>query len=151
VATFSLAGDIDSENPASVPRDWIEAKVRSGAVEWWDWQERMSEVFGRASVVCLPSYREGLPKALIEAAACGRAIVTTDVPGCREVVADGENGLLVPARDAVALARALGRLIGDRPLRTRFGAAGRARAEREFGVDRVVDATLAVYRALLAR
>jgi glycosyltransferase involved in cell wall biosynthesis len=151
VAKFALAGDIDPENPASVPRDWIEAKVRSGAVEWWGWQERMSEVFGRASVVCLPSYREGLPKALIEAAACGRAIVTTDVPGCREVVADGENGLLVPARDAVALARALGRLIRDRPLRTRFGAAGRVRAEREFAVDRVVDATLAVYRELVAR
>lgn len=148
-ARFALAGDADPENPASVPRDWIEGKVRAGAVEWLGWQDRMSEVFARASIVCLPSYREGLPKALIEAAACGRPIVTTDVPGCREVVTDGENGLLVPARDVAALSRALGRLIGDSVLRTRFGAAGRARAEREFAVERVVDATLAVYRELL--
>ena len=150
-ARFALAGDIDPENPASVSREWVETKARSGAVEWWGWQDRMPEVYGRANVVCLPSHREGLPKALIEAAACGRAIVTTDVPGCREVVADGENGLLVPARDPAALAGALKRLIGDGRPRARFGAAGRVRAEREFGIDRVVDATLAVYRGLLAR
>jgi len=148
-ARFAIAGDVDPENPASIPREWIEAKANDGAVEWWGWQDRMSEVLARANIVCLPSYREGLPKALIEAAACGRAIVTTDVPGCREVVADGENGFLVPARDAAALAHALGRLIGDRDMRSRFGAAGRTRAEREFSVERSVEATLALYRELL--
>jgi len=92
-----------------------------------------------------------LPKVLLEARACGRAVVTYDVPGCREAVAQEESGLLVPARDAGALANAIGRLLEDASLRCRFGAAGRERAERLFSTERVAQETLYVYRELLER
>jgi glycosyltransferase involved in cell wall biosynthesis len=109
----------------------------------------MPEVFAQADIACLPSYREGLPKVLIEAMAMGLPCVTTDVPGCREVVADGDNGFLVPARDAEALAKALAKLIGDPALRERMGHRGLERARAEFSNERVIAETLAVYRDLL--
>ncbi|MFN8875882.1 MAG: glycosyltransferase, partial [Gemmatimonadota bacterium] len=100
-------------------------------------------------VVCLPSYREGLPKALLEAAASGRAVVTTDVPGCRDAIEPGVTGLLVPARTVQPLAEALGSLLTDPARCAAMGAAGRQLAERVFGVERVVEATLAIYERLL--
>ncbi|HHJ80405.1 MAG TPA: glycosyltransferase, partial [Candidatus Tenderia electrophaga] len=109
----------------------------------------ISEVLGRANIVCLPSYREGLPKVLLEAASKGRAIVTTDVPGCREVVRQGENGVLVPARDPEALAKAIENLIMNGELRESMGKRGRKIAEAEFSVDKVIDQTLALYQELL--
>jgi glycosyltransferase involved in cell wall biosynthesis len=111
----------------------------------------MPRCFRESNVVCLPSYREGAPKALLEACAAGRAIITTDSPGCRDVVRAGENGLLVPPRDVAALAAAIGRLVADPELRARMGAAGRARAEREFGVERVVQSHLELYGELIGR
>jgi glycosyltransferase involved in cell wall biosynthesis len=102
-----------------------------------------------ASIVCLPSYREGLPKSLVEACAAGRAIVTTDVPGCNDVVRHGVNGLLVPARNAGALADAIRILLGNRELRTRMGKNARARAESEFDVRVIVARTLEVYAMAL--
>ncbi len=146
-ARFALVGDTDP-NPTTVPRETLERWNAEGAVEWWGFRDDMPEVLRQASIVCLPSYREGLPKALLEAAATGRAIVTTDVPGCRDAVRHEHNGLLVPPRDAGALAEALVRLLGDPDLRRRMGAAGRARAEAEFSVERVVEETMAVYEAL---
>jgi glycosyltransferase involved in cell wall biosynthesis len=110
----------------------------------------MRKVLSQSNIVCLPSLREGVPKVLIEAAACGRAIVTTDAPGCREIVREGENGLLVPIRDSKALADALRLLIESAPLRALMAAKGREIAVAEFSVERVVDETLGVYRELLA-
>jgi glycosyltransferase involved in cell wall biosynthesis len=95
--------------------------------------------------VCMPSYREGLPRGLIEAAAVGRAIVATDVPGCREIVRDGDNGLLVPARDGAATAAAVERLLDDDVLRRRMAARGREIAETEFSVELFVEQSLAAY------
>jgi glycosyltransferase involved in cell wall biosynthesis len=92
-----------------------------------------------------------VPKVLLEACAAGRAIVTTNIPGCRDVVRHGDNGLLVPPRDATALAAAIGQLLENPQLRTRLGLAARARAEREFGVERVVQAHLELYQELLAQ
>jgi glycosyltransferase involved in cell wall biosynthesis len=109
----------------------------------------MAALYRRTHIVCLPSHREGLPKALLEACAAGRAIVATDVPGCREAVRHGENGLLVEARNPGALARALDLLVEDVELRRRMGAAGRRRAEQEFDVQGV-RATLDVYRSVVA-
>jgi glycosyltransferase involved in cell wall biosynthesis len=146
-ARFALVGDTDP-NPTTVPRATLEAWSAEGVVEWWGFRDDMPEVLRQASLVCLPSYREGLPKALLEAGATARAAVTTDVPGCRDAVRHEHNGLLVPPRDAHALAEALGRLLSDPALRRRMGAAGRARAEAEFSVERVVDETMAVYEAL---
>ena len=109
----------------------------------------MPEVYHQAHVVCLPSYREGLPKVLLEAAACGRPIVATDVPGCREVVIDGENGLLVPVKDVDALADALKKLIEHPEMRKQMGAKGRALVEREFSEGKIVRETLQLYGRLL--
>ena len=109
----------------------------------------MASVLARANIVVLPSYREGLPKVLLEAAACARAIVTTDVPGCREIVRSGVNGLLVPARDSGALADAITTLLQSQELRSQFGLAGRAIALNEFAEEIVVEQTLALYRTLL--
>jgi glycosyltransferase involved in cell wall biosynthesis len=102
-------------------------------------------VWARSHIAVLPSYREGLPKSLLEAAACGRAIIASDVPGCSDVVVHGETGLLVPPRDAAALARAIARLAGDPALRQRLGEAARARVERLFAEPHVIARTLALY------
>lgn len=147
-ARFAIAGDRDPQNPGSVPEQQVEAWSGEGAVEFLGWQSDMAAVLRAAHIVCLPSYREGLPTALTEAAACGRPIVTCDVQGCREVVRDGDNGLLVPARDPLALADALERLITDTALRALMGARGRARALAEFSTGRIVGETLALYGAV---
>lgn len=145
-ARFALVGAPDPMNPASVPVVQLLAWQTAGAVEWWGRRDDMPEVYRQAHLVCLPSYREGLPKSLIEAAACSRAIVTTDAPGCREIVRDGDNGLLVPLKDAPALANALRRLIMDGALRRRMGARSRQIAVDEFALERVISATLDVYQ-----
>jgi glycosyltransferase involved in cell wall biosynthesis len=150
-ARFVLAGRTDPENPTAIAESQLGEWTAAGTVEWWGNREDMDQVLRAAAVVCLPSaYGEGIPKSLLEGAASGRPIVTTDTPGCREVVGHGENGLLVPANDAIALAGALKTLIGDRELRARLGARGRARAEAEFGEDAVTRATLGVYSRLLS-
>lgn len=144
-----LVGDVDEGNPSSVPRERIQDWVAEGVVQWWGFRRDMPEVYADTSIVCLPSYREGVPKSLLEAAACGRAIVTSDVPGCREVVTHGLNGLLVPPRDPAALADALQALIDDPPRRARMGAAGRRRVESEFTAEFLVGQQLALYRDLI--
>jgi len=148
-ARFALVGVADSGNPAAVSLVQLGEWQKEGVVEWWGWQEDIKVVFAMAHIVCLPSYREGVPRVLAEAAACGRALVTTDVPGCREIVRDGENGFLVPPRDAPALAEALRKLIKDAYLRREMGLRGRKIVEAEFSTDRVVSETLEVYDRLL--
>lgn len=150
-ARFVLVGGTDPENPMSIPVRELERWHRSGCIEWWGRREDMPKIFACAHVACLPSYREGLPTVLIEAAASGRPIVTTDAPGCREIVRHGENGLLVPVRDVGRLADALKRLINDAGLRERMGARGREIAASEFSIARVVGETLALYGQLLER
>lgn len=149
-ARFLLAGRRDDKNPASLGAHELRRLEQETGIEWLGHVKDMPALYRSASVVCLPSYREGLPKALLEACAAGRAIVTTDVPGCREVVTDGLNGLLVKARDVASLAEALARLLRDPELRARLGAAGRRRAESEFDLRLIVRATLELYRELLA-
>jgi glycosyltransferase involved in cell wall biosynthesis len=149
-ARFLLAGDPDPLNPASIPGDQLSRWIEEGVIEHLGWITDMPTLLASCHVVCLPSYREGLPKSLIEAAAAGRPIVTTDVPGCREVVRHEDNGLLVPAGDAAALADALMRLIENPELRRQMGDRGRARAEQEFSLDMVIRLTLALYQEALA-
>lgn len=147
-----LVGSIDADNPASLSNTDL-ARIRAeGIVELWGQRSDMAHVMAQAHVVALPSYYgEGLPKVLIEAAACGRAVVTTDMPGCRDAVLPGQSGLLVPARDAVALANTLQLLIED-PLRcAEMGRAGRALAQREFDLACVVARHLSIYRELLGQ
>ncbi len=148
-ATFLLAGTPDAGNPAAVPVETVRGWVRDGLIEWPGHVDDMAGLFASVDVDVLPSYREGLPKSLIEAAACGLPLVTCDVPGCREVVTDGVEGLLVPPRDAGALATAIAQLLEDPDLRERMGQAARAKALAEFDERIVIERTLAVYRELL--
>lgn len=145
---FLLAGDPDPGNPAAVDEATVLRWVEEGIVEWLGHVEDMPALFAAVDMVVLPSYREGLPKGLIEAAASGLPLVTTDVPGCREVVTDAVDGLLVPPRDPTALAGAIARLAADAALAARLGTAARAKAIGEFDERRVVQATLDVYREL---
>jgi glycosyltransferase involved in cell wall biosynthesis len=147
---FLLAGDPDPGNPAAVPEAIVRAWADEGVVEWLGHVDDMPGLFASVDVVVLPSYREGLPKGLIEAAACGLPLVTTDVPGCREVVTDGVDGLLVPPRNARALAQAIARLHDDPALAARLGMAARTKALAEFDERIVIERTLAVYRELLS-
>ncbi|SFN31837.1 glycosyltransferase family 4 protein [Dokdonella immobilis] len=146
---FLLAGDPDPGNPAAVPLATVQGWVDEGVLQWLGHVDDMPALFASVDMVVLPSYREGLPKGLIEAAACALPLVTTDVPGCREVVTDGVDGLRVPVRDADALARAIARLIDDPELATRLGQAARAKALERFDERLVVARTIAVYRELL--
>jgi glycosyltransferase involved in cell wall biosynthesis len=144
-ARFILAGEPDAGNPATLTRAQLAAWADDGAVEWIGFCDDVPALLARSHIVCLPSYGEGLPLGLLEAAAAGKPIVSTDVSGCREVVRQGDNGILVPARDARALAAALERLIGDATLRARFGERSREIAEQEFDERRAIAATLAIY------
>jgi glycosyltransferase involved in cell wall biosynthesis len=148
-ARFILAGESDAENPSSVPIEQLQLWRAQGDVEWIGKREDMPEVFASIHIVCLPSfYGEGIPKVLIEAASCGRPIVTTDIPGCREIVRNGENGILVPARNPSALASALSALIHNAQLRQRMGEKGRKMVLREFSEEIVIQQTLSLYNDL---
>ncbi len=147
---FVLAGNPDPGNPAFIPEKTLLEWQASGLVEWLGHVEDMPAVLAGADIVALPSYREGLPKSLIEAAACARPLITTDVPGCREVVTDGVDGLLVPAHDAMSLARAIARLQDDPALARRLGQAARAKALAKFDERVVIARTLAVYDEVAA-
>ena len=148
-AIFRIAGRLDPDNPTDVGAETVRRWQSEGWIEWHGFLADMAAAFAACHVVCLPSYREGLPRVLIEAAASARPIVTTDVPGCREVVADGDNGFLVPARDAAAVAEALARLIDDADLRRRMGTAARRRAAAEFSESLFVEQSVAAWRAVL--
>jgi glycosyltransferase involved in cell wall biosynthesis len=150
-ARFVLIGTGDPGNPATVPEAQLRRWADEGVIEWWGQRDDMPEVLARAAIVCLPSfYREGVPRVLIEAAACGRPIVTTDMPGCREIVRNGVNGLLVPARNGPALANAITRLLDQPAVREAMGRRSREIAQNEFGSELVIAQTLEVYRHLLA-
>lgn len=148
-ARFILVGEPDDHNPASADTRTLNQWVAEGAVEWWGRRDDMPLVLRQATLVCLPSYREGLPKVLLEAASSGKPIVATDVPGCREIVLPGVNGLLVPPRDSRALAFAIDRLLRDSEMSERFGRNGRQLVEMQFS-DETIDAqTLRLYKEML--
>jgi glycosyltransferase involved in cell wall biosynthesis len=146
---FLLAGEPDPGNPAAVPDHNIRGWVDEGLVQWLGHVKDMPALFHSVDAVVLPSYREGLPKGLIEAAACALPLVTTDVPGCREVVTHEKDGLLVPAKNARSLADAIARLQVDPDLCRRLGAAARDKALSQFDERSVIERTLGVYRELL--
>ena len=144
-----LVGEPDLGNPSSVSAQQLRAWQAAGDVEWWGRREDMPSVYAQAHVVVLPSYGEGVPRSLLEAAAMGRPIVATDLQGCREVVYNGESGYLVRPRDPQALCDALARLAEDPALRTRMGARGREIVLERFTDEFVNGQTLSVYVSLL--
>lgn len=147
-ARFQLIGDIDPGNPATVTESEISEWRSRGLVDVLGYRNDIATLLANAHIVTLPSYREGLPKILVEAAACGRAIVTTDVPGCRDAIEPNISGLLVPVRNAAALADAIQLLIENPALRQTMGIAGRALAEREFSLKNIVRQHLDIYKSL---
>ncbi len=146
-ARYVLAGGCDSSSPTAVPLAVLEKWNHEGVIEWWRHREDMAEVFRVSHIVCLPTtYGEGVPKVLIEAAACGRAIIATDAPGCREIVLDRQNGLLIPPGNHKALADAIRTLIENPQLRQRMGESGRRIALSEFSSEHVIAQTLDLYK-----
>jgi len=143
-----LAGGVDPGNPASVSQADVNEWQRHGVIEALGERRDIADLYAAAHIAVLPSYREGLPRSLIEAAACGRAVITTDVPGCRDAIEPNETGLLIPSHDAQALAAAISRLANDAALRQQMGAAGRALAEREFDINDVCRKHLEIYQAV---
>ena len=146
---FTLIGAPDEGNPAAVPLAQLEGWRAEGLIEWQGHRDDIPAVWRESHIAVLPSYREGLPKALLEAASCGRPVVAADAPGSREIARDGVSGLLVPPRDPAALAAAILRLAGDPALRARLGASGRTLVERKFSEERIASETLALWRRQL--
>jgi glycosyltransferase involved in cell wall biosynthesis len=146
---FLLAGQPDEGNPNAVPQTAIRQWVADGVVEWLGHVDDMAGLMDQVDVCVLPTtYGEGVPRSLLEGAASGKALITTDTPGCRDVVADGRTGLIVPPNDGAALARALVRLDADRALLERLGAAAREHVLNRFDEGVILASTLAVYEAV---
>ncbi|MCD0422652.1 glycosyltransferase family 4 protein [Rubrivivax sp. JA1024] len=151
-ARFVLLGSPDIGNPHAIPEAELQGYDRDGVVAWWGHRDDMPDILARSAIVCLPTtYGEGIPKILIEAAAAGCAIVAYDVAGCREIVAEGDNGLLVRPGDIAGLAAALGGLLADPARRAAMGQRGRARVEAEFAQERILAQTLATYAETVSR
>lgn len=145
-----LVGTPDPSNPRSVPEEQVRHWRQEGIIEWQGHRTDIADLWAQSHIAVLPSYREGAPKSLLEAAACGRPIITTDTPGCRQMVDDGENGILVPTRNATALADAIARLVDDSELRASMGAAARRKVEEQYSSAIVADAIKKLYARLLA-
>lgn len=143
-----LAGAPDPGNPSSVSEAQLRAWVQAGEVEWWGHQDDMHLAFGRCHIVALPSYAEGIPRVLLEAASMAKPLVASDIPGCREVVIEGRNGKLVPAGDAAALAAALQPLVADQKLRHEMGQEGRKLVLERFTDRIIVRQTIRIYDEL---
>jgi glycosyltransferase involved in cell wall biosynthesis len=150
-ARFLLAGEPDPDNPATITAEELEMIREDKIVELLGHRKDIAELFASSNIVVLPSYREGLPRVLVEAAAAGRAVVTTDVPGCRDAIESGVTGLLVPVRDTNAIADAVQKLIEDVKLRQHMGYEGRRLAEKEFSIEKIMNAHMEIYRMLEAR
>ena len=146
IARFVIVGEPYPDNPDSILPEELSAWQEEGVIEAWGWHDDMAQVISQTSVVCLPTtYKEGLPRLLLEAGACGRPVIATDIPGCRMVVRDGENGLIIPPGNQAALVTALKTLISDPGLRQRMGVRGREIVEQEFSVNQVISRTFDVY------
>jgi glycosyltransferase involved in cell wall biosynthesis len=145
-----LVGRPDPENRSSIPQETLRSWQDSGLVELWGYRNDIDVVWRSVDIAVLPSYREGSPRSLIEAAASGLPVVATDVPGCRDVVKHGKSGFLVPVSDVEALVNALAPLLRESGLRERMGKAGRDYVSSMFNEERVIESTLNLYRSLLA-
>jgi len=145
-----IAGTPDPANPTSVPLSEVESWGRDPAIKWLGNVDDIAGLWARAHIAVLPSRREGLPKALLEAAACGRPMVAADVPGCREIVVPGKTGILAPVDNANALADAIERLATDPAMRAQFGANARAMVVERFSDAVVARQIVDLYRGLLA-
>ena len=140
-----LCGDTDPENPAAIPPEKLKEWSRQGLITWKGHIKDVANIYKNAHVAVLPSYREGLPKSLLEAASCGLPIITTDAPGCREIVRENRNGFLVPIKDPRKLAEAMGKMIKSAERRKKFGLASRDMVEKYFSDEIIISKTMRLY------
>ncbi len=149
-ARFQIAGGETVHNPKAISKEQMEALVADGSVEWLGRVEDMPGLLAAADLIVYPSYYgEGVPRVMLESLAAGRAIITTDNPGCKETIRKGENGILIPVRDVEATANAMEKLIKDQPLRKKMGKQSRKLAEEEFDINIIAQKTLDVYKTAL--
>jgi len=144
-----LVGDADLESPKSVTPEILDEWKSKGIVEWWGHEDNMPKVFSKANIVCLPSYHEGAPKVLLEAASSGIAIVATDIPGCGQIARQDENGLLVPVKDSIRLAEAIKFLVENPKIRKEMGARGRKLVLEEFSDKIIIKKYLSLYKRVV--
>ncbi len=150
--TTIIAGTPDKGNPNAVPEKVLEQWNNDGTVEWIGYQSDMPSVIANSHIVCLPTfYREGLPKILIESASCGRPIVTTDIPGCNDLVRHQVNGLLCPTKSPESLADAMQILIESKKLRSSYGLKSRKLVQEHFSIENIIEQTFSVYNELLSQ
>ena len=147
-AKFILIGDTDIDNPMSVPVSVLNQWVNEDYIDWKGYCNDMPKTLSSASIICLPSYREGLPKVLLEAAAIGRPLVATDVPGCREIVLDGRNGILVNLKDVDSLYNGIISLVANEKIRKEMGNNSRKLVESEFSSDIINSQTIRLYERM---
>lgn len=150
-ARFWLAGAADTKNPTGLTHNELLSLRDEGVVEVLGYRKDIPALYAKAHIVCLPSYREGMPKTLVEAAAASRAVVTTDVPGCRDAIVPNESGLLVPVKSPEKLADSLQWLIEHPAERKAMGRAGRLLAEKEFAIEKIVQGHMEIYNELLIK
>lgn len=146
---FVLVGDIDLHNPNSITQSELDHYIKVGAVEHWGFSNKVAETIAKSHIMVLPSYREGLPKSLIEAAACGRVVITTDVPGCRDAITPNVTGILIQLKSSEAIADAVLFLCKNNEMRIEMGRKGRELAEMCFDIEGVIDTHLNLYKEAL--
>ena len=146
---FIIVGAVDNQNPSSIKEIDLLKWQKDNIIEWWGYKNNINEVYSDCNIVCLPSYREGLPKSLIEAAACGRAIITTDVPGCREIVLDGYNGILIPKKNTKQLAIAIQKLLNEPATRNKMGRNGVKHVRDNFTIENIVTQYITLYNSMI--
>lgn len=145
---FVICGDFDSEAKDKISQEYINQYVKKNIIEYWGFKENMSDIYQSSTIVVLPSYREGLPKALCEAGACGKPIITTKVPGCMDAIINNKTGILVPPRNSRSLAKAIEKLLNDKNLCQSMGIKGRLNAEKNFNIKKVVESHLIIYEEI---
>lgn len=143
---FELAGELDPVHPDAIDRQWLEAATSDGTIEYLGFVGDVPDRLRTSTLAVLPSYREGMPRVVLEASASGIPVITTDTAGCREAVLDGETGILIPPRDSAALADAVIQLLSNPAKRRQMGLAGREWVEKQFDIRAVVRQYLAIYR-----
>lgn len=150
-ARFVLVGQFDPHNPANIPQSKIDEWVRNKIIEYWGFQENMPKILNQSTIVCLPSYREGFPKVLLEAASCSKPIIATDVPGCRQAVHHNKNGLLVPLRNPKVLAGSIEKMVNDKDLCEKMGEAGLKRVHSELSQEIISKKTFSIWEKIILR
>ena len=145
---FILVGNIDKNNPSAISNSLVQKWTKEKILNVINFKSKIYKYIKNSTIIVLPSYREGFPKVVMEASACGRPVITTNVPGCRESIINNRTGLLVPVKNSIKLSDAIIKLSTDRILLKKMSKAGRIFAEKNFDINKVVSMHLKIYKDL---